>query len=155
LTATAIVPADGDRQRRRWGPRPIKRNREFESEFPCHYIRNLVVRRQHRLQIFHSQQFAVHFIRILRWKGIVGSHVISFVKHSKRMFELAVEVEVWVWDPLKSYKKQEILAFVIEFCKWLGCTQLQPQPQKLNQTHPNAFRMKVKVPSSINIFIII
>jgi len=33
------------------------------------------------------------------------------------MFELAVEVEVWVWDPLKSYKKQEILAFVIEFCK--------------------------------------
>jgi len=32
------------------------------------------------------------------------------------VFGLEVEVEVWVWDPLKSYEKQEILAFVVEFC---------------------------------------
>jgi hypothetical protein len=33
----------------------------------------------------------------------------------KRVFVLEVEVEVWVWNPLKSYEKQEILVFVIEF----------------------------------------
>jgi hypothetical protein len=32
------------------------------------------------------------------------------------MFVLEVEVEVWVWNPLKNYKKQEILVFVVEFC---------------------------------------
>jgi hypothetical protein len=32
------------------------------------------------------------------------------------VFVLEVEVEVWVWNPLKSYKKQEKLAFVVEFC---------------------------------------
>jgi hypothetical protein len=32
------------------------------------------------------------------------------------VFVLEVEVEVWVWDPLKSYEKQEILTFVVEFC---------------------------------------
>jgi len=34
----------------------------------------------------------------------------------ERVFGLEGEVEVWVWDPLKSYEKQEILAFVVEFC---------------------------------------
>jgi hypothetical protein len=36
--------------------------------------------------------------------------------HSEKVFGLEVEVEVWVWDPPKSYEKQEILAFVVEFC---------------------------------------
>jgi hypothetical protein len=32
------------------------------------------------------------------------------------VFVLEMEGEVWVWNPLKSYKKQKILAFVVEFC---------------------------------------
>jgi hypothetical protein len=32
------------------------------------------------------------------------------------VFGLEAKVKVMVWNPLKSYEKQEILAFMVEFC---------------------------------------